>query len=101
MRFDGASSGVGFSTTPVNLPSFSERTPYFSTLDLSISTPRIAESVSSWMDLMRASAADSPSGFQTKSSPMNTRTGSFRLYSFMTSAIGTAVPYLLAGFWTV
>ena len=58
MRFDGASSGVGFSTTPTNLPSFSERTPYFSTSFLSISIPRIAESVLSLTDSMRASVAD-------------------------------------------
>lgn len=44
MRLEGASSGVGFSTTFTSLPSLTERTPYFSTLSRSISTPRIAES---------------------------------------------------------
>ena len=101
MRLEGASSGVGFSTTSTNLPSFAESTPYFSTFDLSISTPRMAESVSSLIDLIRASAADSPSGFQIKSSPIKTKTGSLILYSSTTIAIGTAVPYLLAGSWIV
>lgn len=101
MRLDGASSGVGFSTTSVSLPSVTERTPYLLTLDESISTPRMADSLEPWIDLMRDSAADSPSGFQMKSSPMKTRTGSFRLYSSTTIAIGTAVPYLPDGFWIV
>ena len=101
IRLEGASLGVGFSTTPTSLPSFSDRTPYFSTLFLSISTPRMADSESSLTDLMRAVAADSPSGFQMKSSPMKTRTGSSRLYSLTTMAIGTAVPYLPAGSWMV
>ena len=101
IRFDGASSGVGFSTTPTSLPSLAESTPYFSTFCLSISTPKIAESVSSWTDLIKASAADSPFGFQMKSSPIKTRTGSLMLYSLTTKAIGTAVPYLPAGSWIV
>ena len=101
MRLEGASSGVGFSTTFMSLPSFAERTPYFSTSCLSISTPRMAESVSLLTDLMRASAADSLPGFQTKSSPMKTRTGSFKLYSSATMATGTAVPYLAEGSWEV
>ena len=101
MRLEGASSGVGFSTTSINLPSSVERTPYFSTSCWSISTPRMAESVSDCSDLMRASLADSPPGFQIKSSPINTKTGSLRWYSSTTMAMGTAVPYLPAGSWTV
>ena len=100
-RLDGASSGVGFSTMSVSLPSSTERTPYFETLDSSTSMPRMTESVSFSTDLRRVSGADSPPGFQINSSPVKTKTGSFRLYSFMTSAIGTAVPYLPAGSWTV
>ena len=101
IRLEGASSGVGFSTTSINLPSLAERTPYFSTSCWSISTPRMAESVSDCNDLMSASVADSPSGFQMKSSPIKTRTGSSILYSSTTMAMGTAVPYLSAGSWTV
>lgn len=101
MRLDGASSGEGFSTTWVSMPSLLERTPYLPTLAGSISTPRMAESVSDWRDLMSASLADSPPGFQIKSSPMKTRTGSCRLYSSTTMAMGTAVPYLPEGSWMV
>ena len=96
MRFDGASLGVGFSTTPVRLPSFTDKTPYFSTFSLGISTPRMAECLPSEA-LMSALAADSPSGFQMKSSPMKTSTGSLILNSSTASAIGTAVPYLEEG----
>ena len=99
MRFEGASSGVGFSTTPTSLPSLAERTPYFSTSCWSILTPRMAESVSDSSDLMRASVADSPPGFQIKSSPMKTRTGSSILNSSTARAMGTAVPYLAEGSW--
>lgn len=101
MRLEGADSGEGFSTTSVSLPSATERTPYLLTLDESISTPRMADSLGSWTDLMRDSAADSPPGFQIKSSPMKTRTGSSMLYSSTTMAIGTAVPYLPDGSWIV
>ena len=101
MRFEGASSGVGFSTTPTSLPSLAERTPYFSTLEGSISTPRMAESSGDSTDFRRASEADCPPGFQMKSSPMKTRTGSSKLYSSTTMATGTAVPYLPAGSWMV
>ncbi len=99
MRFEGAASFVGFSTIWVNLPSLTESTPYLETFSGGISTPRIAERpLAAWT---RVVAADSPSGFQTKSSPMNTKTGSLMLYSSTTRAIGTAVPYLSEGFWTV
>ena len=99
IRLEGASSGVGFSTTPINLPFSAERTPYFSTSCWSISTPRMAESVVFWIDLTRASVADSPPGFQMKSSPMKTRTGSSILNSSTARAMGTAVPYLAEGSW--
>ncbi len=98
MRLDGASSGVGFSTTPTRLSSLAERTPYFSTSSLGISTPRMAECLP-LLALMRASEADSPFGFQMKSSPMKTRTGSSILNSSTARAIGTAVPYLADGSW--
>lgn len=100
MRLEGASLGSGFSTTLTKRPSLAERTPYLATFSRGISTPRMADS-EPFEALTRASAADSPPGFQMKSSPIKTRTGSFILYSSTTMAIGTAVPYLPAGSWIV
>lgn len=97
IRLLGASAGLGFSMIRLSLLSTISKTPYFSTFSCGISTPRIAESVSDLRDWMSDAADDVPPGFQMKSSPMKTRTGSFILYSSTTMAIGTAVPYLLDG----
>ena len=94
-------SGLGFSVILVTLSSSTVSAPPLRSASYGWSMAKRADSSSFLTAFKRASAEDSPFGFQTKSSPMKTRTGSFKLYSSATMATGTAVPYLAEGSWEV